>query len=332
MSGRTVAIPSLMLLACAFALAQGFDTSPLHRGMPQIAARFSGVVRAQDGSPLQNAQVSLQDVNTGMRAGSTYTNSDGTFEIDNLPPGSYEVLATSGLSESRQRIQLNGGETSVDIRISAGASQSQNTGPTVSVAEMKVPAKARNEFDKARELAAKNKLEDARKHLDSALKSYPNFADALTLRGVLDMQEQKFQAAEQDLENAIKADPSHAPAYTALGAVFSSEHRFDDALRELALGESLNPGSWQAHFEMSKARLGKRDFAAALQEITKASSLAGKDYPVLHIIKADALIGIRDYTAAIAELKTYLGKEPDGQNSLAVRQQLSQVEAFVQSR
>jgi len=41
---------------------------------------------------------------------------------------------------------------------------------------------------------------------------------------------------------------------------------------------ALLPGSWQGYHEMSLALLGKRDYTAALRHIENACSLAPKSY------------------------------------------------------
>jgi predicted Zn-dependent protease len=331
MSHRTVTALCFVLLACDFVVAQSIADLQQHRAMQSIEARFTGVVRGQDASPVKNAEISIQDVNTGKVIASCYSNSDGTFAIDNLVPGTYEVITRSGITEGRQRLELTGGETSIEIRISQAATTGNHpAGATISVGEMKASNSEQHELAKARELISKKKFEEAHHTLDNLLNENPTYSDALTLRAILSFQGRQTQAAEQDLDNAIKADPSQSSAYIVLGGVFNSEARFDDALRELERGESLNPASWQAHFEKAKALLGKKEFESSLKEVAKAATLMPQDYPLLHIVKADALIGLQDFKGAIAELKTYLDKVPEGPNSIAARQQLSRVEAAAQ--
>jgi tetratricopeptide (TPR) repeat protein len=331
-------LPSLMLLACAGSLAQMQPIDPFgrHTDRPHLLGHLGGVVRTRDGSPVDNAQITVQDINTEMRVAASYTNPNGAFEIDNLEPGEYEIVVTSNLTEARQRMQIMGGENRVEVNVlqegAKKSNQASRAAPTVSVAEMNVPDKAQRELQKAQEMASKGKLDEARSYVDSALKESPNFASALTFRGMLNLRERNIEAAERDVEDAIKADPSNGRAYITLGEVFNLEGRYDEALRALGRGESLEPAAWQAHFEMSRANLGKRDFEAALREITKAASMADKDYPPLHIVRAEALLGIEDYKAAIAELKTYLEREPNGPSSAAVRQQLDRVEAAAKSQ
>ena len=58
---------------------------------------------------------------------------------------------------------------------------------------------------------------------------------------------------------------------------------------------SLSPASWQAHFEFSKALLGKGQFPAALRQANKAAELAPVNYPAIHLVRAHALLGVKDY-------------------------------------
>ena len=128
---------------------------------------------------------------------------------------------------------------------------------TVSLAQYKGPKKAREEFKKAESALNDRKTEEAEKHLAKALEIHPEYADALTMRGIMNLEQKNYDAAISDLDHAIKADPGYAMAYIAMGATFNMTQRFDEALQSLDRGVALAPQSWQAYFEMAKAQVGK---------------------------------------------------------------------------
>ena len=247
-----------------------------------------------------------------MVVGTTLTERDGPFAVNNLPAGNYEVLAQSGASEARAEAELQLGEYFMDLHLPATA---QSYGPTVSIAAMMVPMKAREAYNRARQGFIEGKAERAQKYLDRALQLCPQFAEALTLRGIIEMQANQFQAAQRDLEESIRNDTNYGPEYTVLGAIYNSEGRFDDALRTLDHGTAISPASWQTYVEMAKASIGKTQYQQGLQFAARAEQLGGAGFAPLHLLKAYAMIPLRFYEDARQELQAYLRQEPKGKNA-----------------
>ena len=57
-------------------------------------------------------------------------------------------------------------------------------------------------------------------HLNQALKVNPNYSDALSLRGIVHYDAQRFEAAIQDFEAALKSSPDRADIYRNLGVAY----------------------------------------------------------------------------------------------------------------
>jgi tetratricopeptide (TPR) repeat protein len=306
---------------------QNDSTGQLAEDPSTSLAAINGTVRTRDNAPLADARVEIRELNTGKSLGVGYTGPSGGFELKNLPRGRYEVVATSGLSEAREQVQVDALDSSVTLRMPHVVA-SDGGQHTVSVADMRIPDKAKDELRKARAAVGKQKDDDARKHLAKALEIAPNYSDALTLRALMEIGDGKLQPATDDLASAIKNDNSNPTAYVAMGAVYNLERKFDDAILTIERGIALNPSAWQAYFEMSKAHLGKGDFDAALRQATKAEQFVGKDYSPIHLVKGHAFLGLKSYPEAIAEFEQYLSTEKDGPVSAGVRQQLQEVKSF----
>ncbi len=199
---------------------------------------------------------------------------------------------------------------------------------TVSVAELKTPEKARAAFEKAEDAFEKHNLGEANRQLDKALSIFPQYTQALSLRGVIDLTQYKPEQARDSLEQAYRYDPNDGLTCIALGSAYNALGRFDDALRVLDRGLSLAPNNWQAHFEASKALLGKKEYEASLREVNKAGQLAPTNFAsALHLVRAHALLGVKNYASAVTELEQYLGEEPNGASAQEARQTLDQVRA-----
>jgi Tfp pilus assembly protein PilF len=87
---------------------------------------------------------------------------------------------------------------------------------------MKVPGKARKLFQKAMSAFRKAKLDDAFSFVQQAIGMYPDYAQALALRGVMNMQRGETEKAEPDLQKAVELDYSDDITYVALASLYNS--------------------------------------------------------------------------------------------------------------
>lgn len=290
---------------------------------------ISGTVQDTMGNPLQDVRVELTDGN-GAVVSSAYTNASGRYEFSRVASGTYLVVATSGLQQATERVDATSFSNMVNIRMQGSGKPADGVeGNSVSVAQYRVPAKAREAYRKAHSAVEKGKFDEANKHLAKALEICPDYAEALTLRGVLELNHQDSQAAVADLDKAIKADANYAMAYMVLGSALNMQSKFDDAIRSLQRGESLAPTYWQAHFEMGKAYIGKADYPAALRQLERAESLAPEEYPLIYLLRAHALLSMKQFPEAMAALQAYLQKDPKGANVEQAQKMMEQAQAFM---
>jgi tetratricopeptide (TPR) repeat protein len=289
----------------------------------------SGSVRTTDDQAVPDARVELRAV-SGSLMKSGYTSFSGSFEFQDLPVGSYEVIVTAGANQTTEHVQVQTGINSVNVRMSPQSAVASTAGnhTIVSVAQMKVPQKARDAFRKAQKALEKNNLADAAAQLQNALAIYPDFAEALTMRGLLALEQGKAALALPDLEKAVEIDQGSALEYLVLGSAYNVVSRFDDAIRMIDRGIALSPSSWQAYFEMGKSYLGKLDYQASLKHLNKAADLAPKEYAPLHLVRANVYLSLKNYPEAMAELESYLERDPQGPDSPRARKALDQVRAF----
>ena len=332
MKGRFLTTPLVILFLAGISFSQIFSPNMTNASgtslkIPSLSS-VSGVVIGSDGTPIADAHIELRNENTGNTVASGYTNANGVFEFANLPSAPYELVATSGLSEARERVGADG---TIGLRIrlnnSNQAAAQADGKATVSVAEYKVPPKARDAFHKAEVALSKNRTEEAAKYLAKALDIYPDYAPALTLRGVLSLDRSDANAAINDFDKAIHCDPGFALAYTAMTAALNQLNKFDDALRSADRAITLAPRSWQTYFEMAKAYVGKADYQHALQQLAKAQSFTPAEYAPIHLVRAHVMLAIKDYSNAMNELQAFLTLAPKDPNSAGVQNALEKVKA-----
>lgn len=331
---------SIVLTSCLFFLVAAYaqDMGPDHRLMSlqndstssladDSTASVSGMVTTADNAPLRDARIEVRDISSGKAFAMGYTGPGGTFQVDHLPRGRYEVLATSGLSEAREQVHVQTLDVSVVLRM-PHIESNRGGSATVSVAQMRIPEKAMKALERARNAIAKNRQEEARKQLARAIEIAPAYADAYVVRGFMSFTDGDLQTAGDDFASAIKYDSNNGMGYIAMGAFYNAKGQFDDAIRELERGMSLAPTAWQAYFEISKTQLAKGNFEEALRQVTKAEGLTPKKYSPIYLVKGHALLALKAYPEAISEFEKYLTLEKDSPKSGEIRQEIERAKAF----
>lgn len=327
---------SAILLVISLAVSGLAQNSAMNRNNmngPMMGSAISGSVLSPEGNPVSDARIELRDLQTGAVLASGYTRSDGSFEFSSLPPTSYEVVAIRGMAQTSERVPAGEMNAAVTLRMSSADPNTEQAdgNATVSVAEYKVPEKAREAYHKAEAALAKNKLEDVNKYVRKALEIYPSYAAALTLRGVMALDNRDPNTAMGDLDKAIHSDPGYAMAYAAMGAALNQLRRFDDALRACDRAVTLAPNAWQSHFEMAKSYIGKADYQHALEQLTRAQQDIPHDYAPIHLIRAHVMLAMKSYSDAVSELEAFLRLAPQDSQSPQARETLAKVKAFIAS-
>lgn len=289
---------------------------------------FTVNVRNFQNQPVQDARVELRD-NNGQTFSSGYTNSLGTVEFRRVPSSGFEVVAISGTNEVRERADGTAVAGSLLLRFNPPAGSEIKGSQSVSVAQYKVPGKARDQYEKARKRMVEGKVDEAMQYANKALDIYPKYSEALTLRCVLELDKQQREEAVKDCEQAVEYDSGYAVGYFALGAAYNQTAKYDDAIRVLDRGTALSPMDWQGYFELSKAQIGKGNYQAALRSVEKAKLYIKAEYPPLYLVKGHILLALKNYGEAMADLQMYLDKAPkDDARSADVRATLDKVKAF----
>jgi Flp pilus assembly protein TadD len=294
----------------------------------ELSSLSGSVVIGTGDRPVGNAKIDLSEGSSGKPVSSTYTDNAGSFSFSGIPSGTYHITATSGVVQVSDSIDISSAAPPITLRMPDGQSVADRPGSdnqTVSVAQMRVPEKARTELAKAQQSNTKGKYEDAEKHLARALEIFPDFAEALTLRAVLRLSSDPA-AAEADLQHAIHADGNYAMAYTVMGAALNAQGKFDQALTSLTRAVSLAPMAWQNFFEMAKAYDAKANYQEGLRHVQKAFSLTADAFSPMLLLRAHCLLGVRQYGAAITDLETFLKKESSGENADKARELLAQAQ------
>ncbi len=323
----------LFLFLCASAYSQdlsgprwgsNFPGGSNNRGMRDSS--LQGVVLRQDGKPAAAITVRINGL---ARVDQTTTDNQGQFQFSAIPSGTYDVEATQGTSSTRETIIVNQGGANVTLKLDGPSSSAaeEHPGKSISAQQLKVPDKARKKYEKALEEAEKRNTEKALHHIQEALASFACYAEALTLKSVLDFSAGKTQAAADEAQQAIHCDGSNAKAYFVLGAAFNAEGQNENAIRTLNQGIRFEPDAWQPYYELGKSFLALHRAPDAVAQFHRAVELAHNSFPPLYATFATALLQVKDYVNARAQFLLFLKAVPNSPDADKVKQVVSQIEA-----
>lgn len=313
---------SLLTVSASAQLSQAF----LGSITLNTANTVHGTVLKTDGRPASGIHVELDQSDSAIPVVSTLTDQDGSFELESVPDGNYELVAESGDAHVDSHVQVRAGEADIQMRLQRNNALLQDAAPMVSVAQMMVPVTAQKLFGKAQTAFHHGRYDKSKSLLDCALQIDPQYAEALTLRGLIEKSEGDLAGAQQDLERAVQIDPNYSNAYVELGAVYNHQGRFDDAMLASERGLTLSPRSWQGYFEMAKASIGKGMYEKGLQLAAQAQRLSGNSFAAVHLIKAYALLPMRFYKDARYELRAFLSREPNSSNAKQAQMLLAEID------
>ncbi len=196
------------------------------------------------------------------------------------------------------------------------------------VATLKVPSKARGEYEKACIASQKKKLEEAEQHLRRAIDKYKDYSAAWVMLGVVLDEQQKVQEARDACSHVTTIDAKYFPAYLCL-AEFSARNQEWERLLDLAnvaLGlDSENDG--YAHYYRAMASFYLNNLVDAQKNALQAAEIdLNHNYLPLYFLLAQIYAAQGDKVAAAAQLRVALKNHNDPAQEEVAKRYLAKLE------
>jgi tetratricopeptide (TPR) repeat protein len=183
---------------------------------------------------------------------------------------------------------------------------------------LRAPAKAQRAVDKAAAAIKHQQASEAEKQLARALELYPDYAMALTLRGIWKMNVDRSNSIK-DLERAIHVDPQYGVSYAVLASIYNDDDRYDDAIALIQRAMQLLPAAWPVHYEMARALCGNHQSLEALREVTEAERRMSADkgahannIAAVHYLRGILLVDQHEFVEATREFGISIDTQPQG--------------------
>jgi tetratricopeptide (TPR) repeat protein len=190
--------------------------------------------------------------------------------------------------------------------------------PTEGVPSLKVPGRARKDFQRACKATNDRRLTNAEEALRRALEADALYPAAWVLLGQVLKAQQKPEDARGACAQALKADPTYLPADLCLADLCAIEQRWQDMLRFANASIALDPANnFHAYFYAAGAYYGLHRLPEAEKDALKAAEI-DKDQrePRTHFLLAQIYELQHEPDAEAAQLREYLKSARRDQSSV----------------
>lgn len=292
-----------------------------------------------DRAPSEQVKVELISGTNGDRVTETFTNDHGQAQFLGVAIGNYHVVVSGeGIQTTESdtftvddrkatqsifvRVRPNVDDREIN-RGAAGAS-------TVAASNLRIPAKASKEFDKATELMSKQEWQKAIERLNKALALDPNYAQAYNNLAVAYARLGDSDRERQALQKAVVANDHFAPAFVNLGQMEMRLHNFTAAEDALQKATSVDPGDVRTLVLLAQAELLNTHFQEVIATAHKVHAMSHASFARIHYVAARACEKLNRLSEAVNELKLFLHEEPSGPLTAAATQELAAIQREIQ--
>jgi tetratricopeptide (TPR) repeat protein len=311
----------------------------------------SGHVAIEGGGKLSEP-VAIERICNGVTRREGYTDFKGEFQLqigqnlgfqdasENDPqPMPGNPMPSSGRSLSHQTMTLQGcelravlaGFQSSTVRLQPTIGDSFQTevgtimlsrmgdvkGSAISATSLAAPKDARHAFEKGSKAFYADKLPDAEKELEKAVRIYPQYAAAWSRLGDVQQREQNLQAAHDSYKKALQADPQYVNPIFGLALLAITGKNWKDAAQFTAQVNSLNPYAFPAAgFYNAAANYNIGNFQAA-EDSARKFKTADKEHshPEVLLLLSNIQAQKNDFAGAAQQIRDYLALVPNAANA-----------------
>lgn len=278
-------------------------------------------VHDSSGEPISAAAMVKLYRDGSFPSGQTQTlRGSAVLVVNNL--GEFTVtVEAAGYGNAQKEVSVRvPGRTQVDIylrRLSAGGSPAGVPGRPL------LAPKAKQATEKGLQALSADKMGEAEKHVDEAMRLAPGHPDVLYVQGVLRLKQGYWAQAQNALEKATQIDPNHARAFAALGMAFCDQGNYAAAIAPLEKSLQLDAnGTWETRWTLAKAYYHHKQYDDALKMSEDALAGANGKAPEISLLVAQSLTAVGRYADAAQILREFLKDHADRRETTTARRWL----------
>jgi tetratricopeptide (TPR) repeat protein len=288
----------------------------------QMTGTISGTVMLKTSNrPAGQVAVRLKSHVAGIFR-SVLTDLEGHFEVRSLPPSTYEIVVDEpGYEPTQTSARLDGSSSKLVLYLnSSNTAPKEQNSYTVSARELRIPGKARHEYEKGLGSLAKKDFPESVSHFTKAAQAFPEYYEAYYHAGVAETTLGHLDEAMQAFQKAIDLSGGKYPwAEFGIGYLFYLEGKTEEAITVLRRGLEKDQSSADGYFilGLSLLRLNRLDEA---ERSAREALLRNANFADAYLVLADVYGRRREYREQLQGLDAYLKLEPNGAESEHARQ------------
>jgi tetratricopeptide (TPR) repeat protein len=188
--------------------------------------------------------------------------------------------------------------------------------------------KAKEALDKGMQALREDKLDEAEKALDEAIKLAPNNPNVLYVQGVLELKKRDWMKAQSVLEKVTQMEPNSARALAALGMALCNQKKYEEAIPPLEKSVQVDPASgWETHWSLAQSYYHSKRYEEALKVSQQAQAESNGLAPQVDLLVAEALTAVGRYEDSANVLRELLKNHSDGPEAVTARRYLERLTA-----
>lgn len=252
---------------------------------------------------------------------SVLTDLEGQFRVQRLPRGTYDIaVEEAGYEAVQASAQVDGSSSKLVMYLRSKSGAIRQSDYTVSVRELKIPGKARNELQKGFERLAKNDPDGSLSHFAKATQAFPGYYEAYYHMGMVEMKLGHNEEARKAFQMAIDLSGGrYAWAEFGLGYLLCQEGKPGEAEKITRRGLEVEDAAPDGHVILGTAlmQLNRPDEA---ERSAQEALLRNPNFADAYLVLSNVNASKGDYRAEVQDLDAYLKLRPNGPANERVRQ------------
>ena len=270
---------------------------------------ISGVVTDQEGNPLKDVQIKLEDAARGLKF-DLKSNKKGNFMKVGIPFATYRITAVlEGYFPFDSQIQPKmGAEERIIIKLT------------------KIPPRLDEDKDFAEgsEFFVKQQYAEAIISFEKVIERFPSRYEGFYNLGLAHLRAGTVDQAIVNFEKSIELNPDSHESYRALGESYFQKGEGEKAEKNLAQAVALQPDNPMSHYSLGLAYEKMERPNDALQSYQKAIALK-PDLSAPYYLAALVSIRLENFKEAVEYFQKFLELEPDAPEASQVKAMIEEL-------
>jgi Tfp pilus assembly protein PilF len=315
-----------MLLAAVPAMSQAANPNA-HSSQADVTIRVRLPNEQPPPYPVQVELVTLD----GIPISQSFTHGDGRADLRDVPEGSYRVKISGAeyvtfMSEPFTILHNERLHTET-FRIALRPDAAQKAGKMISASELQVPAKAREQLDKAEKQFETGAADDAMESLRKAIEIYPQYARAYNNLGVVLISKGDSNGAIEAFQKSLKADDKFVPGMINLARLELRGRELDKAQTYSEQALTIEPLNLEALSLLANVQFYQAKYADAAATVSRIHAMPHEGFADAHLVAAEAYQKTGQNQEALAQCRLFLKENPKSPRAEQVRSAMKVLEA-----